>query len=107
MDDTRPPAELDVTDLSAAYRGGGNVIHDVSLKVPTGGITALVGPNGAGKTTLPRAITGLLPAHEGTLPSGKVRLDGRTITRANPSQIVRAGVAQVLEGRQVFPNLTV
>lgn len=103
----KQPAELELSGLEVAYRSGTSVVEDLSLRVDAGGITALVGPNGAGKTTVLRAITGLLPAHGGSLVSGEVLLDGRVMTRANPSQVVRAGVAQVLEGRQVFPNLTV
>ncbi|TDB86100.1 ABC transporter ATP-binding protein [Actinomadura sp. KC216] len=100
-------ASLAVEDLTVGYRTGGVVIEGVSLTVPAGKIVALVGPNGAGKTSLLRAVSGLLKAHQGVIHQGRVSLDGDAITGADASAVVRRGVAQVLEGRQVFPNLTV
>ena len=78
------------------------VLRDVSLRVERAEIVAVIGANGAGKTTLLKGISGLLPQTKGT-----VRLDGVDITREPPHAIVRRGVAQVPEGRQVFAQLTV
>jgi branched-chain amino acid transport system ATP-binding protein len=75
--------------------------------VPSGAIVALLGANGAGKTTLLRAVTGLLDLHRGRITKGRVELDGRDITRSDASAIVRSGLAQVMEGRRVFAELTV
>ncbi|MFE9106419.1 ABC transporter ATP-binding protein [Actinomadura geliboluensis] len=100
-------ASLAVDDLTVGYRTGGVVLEEVSLKVPAGRIVTLVGPNGAGKTSLLRAVSGLLKHHEGAVHRGRVTLDDDVITGADASAVVRRGVAQVLEGRQVFPNLTV
>ena len=83
------------------------MLRGVSLAVPTGQIVALLGANGAGKTTLLRAITGLLDIHRGRVTKGSVQLDGRDITRADASAIVRSGVSQVMEGRRIFAELTV
>jgi branched-chain amino acid transport system ATP-binding protein len=75
--------------------------------VPSGQVVALLGANGAGKTTLLRAITGLLVSHRGRITKGTVRLDGADITGADASKIVRGGLAQVMEGRRIFAELTV
>ena len=83
------------------------VLRGVSLAVPTGKIVALLGANGAGKSTLLRAVTGLLDIHRGRVTKGSVQLDGRDITKADASAIVRAGLSQVMEGRRIFGHLTV
>ena len=67
----------------------------------------LLGPNGAGKTTTLRAITGLLDIHDGAITKGGVRLDGQALDRLRPDQIVRQGLAQVMEGRRILADLTV
>jgi ABC-type branched-subunit amino acid transport system ATPase component len=82
-------------------------LEDVSLVVPAGGAVCLLGPNGAGKTTLLRAVSGLLAFHGGQVVAGTVRLEGRVVTGADATGLVRAGVVQVLEGRHVFAELTV
>jgi branched-chain amino acid transport system ATP-binding protein len=92
--------EVVYDDVLLALRG-------VSLEVPQGSIVALLGANGAGKTTTLRACTGLLPLHRGAVRSGTISLDGRRIDRLGAPDIVRAGIAQVMEGRRVFAELTV
>ena len=92
---------LEVTNLIAGY-GRIEVLRQVNLRLARGELVALVGANGAGKTTLLRAISGLLPTK-----AGSVTLLGQDVTRAAPDARVRAGLAQVLEGRQVFGPLTV
>jgi branched-chain amino acid transport system ATP-binding protein len=82
-------------------------LKGVSLELPQGAIVALLGANGAGKTTALRACTGLLPLHRGAVRRGTISLDGKRIDRLGAPDIVRAGVAQAMEGRQVFPELTV
>jgi ABC-type branched-subunit amino acid transport system ATPase component len=79
----------------------------VSFSVPEGGAVALLGANGAGKTTALRALTGLLRFHGGQVAAGSIRFAGRSITRADAATLVAAGIAQVLEGRRVFADLTV
>ncbi len=90
---------LVVKGLSAGY-GPIRVLQNVDLEAPDGEITVVVGPNGAGKTTLLKAVSGLIP-REGT-----VLLDGVPLP-AEPSAIVSRGLAQVAEGRQLFPQMTV
>ena len=91
---------LQTSGLSASY-GKIRVLHGVDLTVGAGEIVALLGPNGAGKTTLLRALSGLLPW------SGNVRFAGRDLTGASPRDVVRAGLAHVIEGHRVFTHLAV
>jgi branched-chain amino acid transport system ATP-binding protein len=102
----RPPA-LEVRNLEVVYQRIIVVLHGVSLAVPAGTVVALLGPNGAGKTTALRAMAGLLEVHDGEVCKGRVHLDGVDITGVTGAQRVRSGISQVLEGRQVFPALTV
>jgi branched-chain amino acid transport system ATP-binding protein len=91
-------ARLKVERLGAGY-GPIPVLRDVSFEVKPG-LTVILGPNGAGKTTLLRAINGLIPR------TGDVLLDGEDLPEKT-HEIVRAGVALVPEGRQLFPQMTV
>jgi branched-chain amino acid transport system ATP-binding protein len=92
---------LDLSRIDAGY-GRVQVLHEVTVTVPTGEIVALVGANGAGKSTLLRAATGMIG-----LRGGAVRLDDRDLTGASIEHIASAGVAHVPEGRRLFPGLTV
>jgi branched-chain amino acid transport system ATP-binding protein len=98
---------LSVSNLEVVYNDVVLVLRGVSLSVPEGKIVALLGANGAGKTTLLRAVTGLLDIHRGRVTKGTVRLGDRDITHAEAAQIVRSGLAQVMEGRRIFAELTV
>lgn len=92
---------LEVEGLSSAY-GRIRALEGVTLRVDEGALVALIGANGAGKTTLLRTLSGVHPA-----AAGRIRLSGIDITRAQPQARVRAGMAQVPEGRQVFGPLSV
>lgn len=98
---------LAVHNLEVVYSDVVRVLRGVSIEVPEGSIVAVLGSNGAGKTTLLRAVTGLLPVHHGKITKGTVELGGREIHRQDAAAIVRAGVAQVMEGRRVFAEMTV
>jgi branched-chain amino acid transport system ATP-binding protein len=100
-------AELTVNNLEIVYNDVMLVVRGVSVTVRPGAVVALLGANGAGKTTLLRAITGLLPVHRGKITKGRVTLDGRDITTDDPASRVKAGLAQVMEGRRIFGELTV
>jgi branched-chain amino acid transport system ATP-binding protein len=83
------------------------VLKGVSLRVPEGGITALLGANGAGKTTTLKAISNLLRAERGEVTKGSISFAGERIERLNPTLLVRRGLIQVMEGRHCFGHLTV
>src|SRR4030095_8561421 len=79
----------------------------VSLRVPEGGIVALLGANGAGKSTTLKAISGLLRTERGEVTKGAVEFLDKPIHQRDPTDIVRRGIVQVMEGRHVFEHLTV
>ena len=95
------PALLQVRQLECAY-GPVVALAGVSLDVPEGDIVAILGANGAGKSTLLKAISGILAPDR-----GQVLLAGTPIEGQAPDRIVRRGVVQVPEGREIFPLLTV
>ena len=85
-----------------AYYGRVHALKDISLEVAPGEIVAVIGPNGAGKTTLLNAISGVVPAH-----SGQIVLEGQPIAHLSPEKIVRMGISQVPERRQIFGTMSV
>ncbi len=94
-------ALLELKGISARY-GLVQALFGVSLTVEEGEIVCLIGPNGAGKTTTIRTITGALRPFE-----GEVFFQGKNITKARTSSIIRSGMSVVPEGRRVFPKMTV
>jgi branched-chain amino acid transport system ATP-binding protein len=92
---------LEVSGLNVRY-GSVEALRDVSIKVETGRLVAILGANGAGKSTLLRAISGIARAASGTITLG-----GEEITGLSAEEIVRRGVSHVPEGRGIFPDLTV
>ena len=98
---------LSVRDLEVSYSGMVPVLREVSLEVPAGEIVALLGANGAGKTTLLRAISGLLGVHRARVTAGSVELGGEPVDGLPAAGRVRRGLAQVMEGRRIFKELTV
>ena len=102
----RPPL-LEVSNLEVVYNEVSVAVRGISFTVPDGAIVALLGSNGAGKTSTIRALTGLLPLHDGKIREGDVRFDGESIVGRRTQQLVRSGICQVPEGRMVFEYLTV
>jgi branched-chain amino acid transport system ATP-binding protein len=96
-----------VRSLDVVYGGAVRALHAVSLDVLEGEVVALLGANGAGKTTLLRAISGLLSEHDARVTGGDALLDGQSTLGLRAPAIVRKGVAQVMEGRRIFAELTV
>ena len=94
-------AMLQVDGVSAAY-GPIQALSKVSLAVPKGEIVALLGSNGAGKSTTLNAVTRLIQP-----TAGEVRFDGEVISRLPSDEIVRRGLVQVPEGREVFKDMSV
>jgi branched-chain amino acid transport system ATP-binding protein len=98
---------LAVQDIEVSYQGASSAVRGVSLEVPDRGVVALLGANGAGKTTILRSIGGLLRFHGGRVTRGNILFDGMRIDTLDAGQIVRRGIAQVLEGRRLFAEFTV
>jgi branched-chain amino acid transport system ATP-binding protein len=94
-------AQLNVASIDVFY-GGFQALRDISLKVQSGEIVALVGANGAGKSTLLNTISGLIQSSK-----GRIEFEGESITTMDPSQIVALGISQVPQGRRIFPDMTV
>lgn len=98
---------LVLQDLAVTYHNTIPAVQGVSLEVSERSVVALLGANGAGKTTIMRAITGLLTHNRASITRGSILFEGERIDRLNATQIVQRGIAQVLEGRRLFADLTV
>jgi len=84
------------------YYGGSHILRGLSFEVETGKVTTLLGRNGVGKTTLLKTLMGLVKSK-----SGGISFAERDITHAAPHDRVKAGIAYVPQGREIFPRLTV
>ena len=98
---------LAVNNIEVIYDHVILVLKGVSLGVPEGRIVALLGANGAGKTTTLKAISNLLRSERGDVTKGAIEYRGERIDRLSPSELVRRGVVQVMEGRHCFQHLTI
>ena len=98
---------LAVNNIEVIYDRVILVLKGVSLEVPEGGIVALLGANGAGKTTTLKAISNLLKAERGEVTKGSIEYRRERVDRLTPSDLVKRGVIQVMEGRHCFEHLTV
>lgn len=92
---------LEVNTINQYY-GGSHILRDVSLTAPVGECSVILGRNGVGKTTLLKCLMGVLP-----IKSGQILLDGKDISKLSPENRVRAGMAYVPQGRDIFSTLTV
>ncbi len=86
----------------ASYYGKIQALKGIDLEVPEGGIVAILGANGAGKSTTLKTISGLIQPRQ-----GQILFQEQAIHRKEPHQIVRLGICQVPEGRDIFMGLTV
>ena len=100
-------AAIELTNVRAAYHGGVQVLHDISLRVPERGVVALLGGNGAGKTTTMRAIANLLTVERGELTGGSVVMRGERVNGLGAPELVRRGLVLVMEGRHCFAHLSI
>ncbi len=98
---------LEVNGIEVIYNHVILVLKGVSLSVPEGGIVALLGANGAGKTTTLKAVSNLLRAERGEVTKGLIEFRGERVDSMTPSDLVKRGVIQVMEGRHCFAHLTV
>ncbi|MEA1946076.1 MAG: ABC transporter ATP-binding protein, partial [Thermodesulfobacteriota bacterium] len=92
---------LRIDGLNASY-GSIRVLKDVSIQVPAGKVVSIIGANGAGKSTLLKSISGIMK-----IGTGHILYKERNIAGMPANRIVRLGISQVLEGRQIFGHLTV
>jgi branched-chain amino acid transport system ATP-binding protein len=92
---------LQLKNISAGY-GTFQALFDVSLEVRAGEAVAVIGPNGAGKSTLLRVISKLIEAR-----SGELIMEGKAYNAIASHEVISLGIAQVPEGRRLFPRLTV
>ncbi|MFP4031803.1 MAG: ABC transporter ATP-binding protein [Desulfococcaceae bacterium] len=92
---------LRLVNVNSAY-GLVRVLRNVSLHVDAGEIVTLIGANGAGKSTTLRAVSGLQPVQD-----GNIAFEGREIANQRAERLVRFGIAQVPEGRQIFRPMAV
>ncbi len=92
---------LEIKDLWVRY-GGAEVLKGISCEIDEGSVVTLLGANGAGKSTTLRAITGLVKPD-----AGEIWFDGKRIDGLPPQKIVEQGIRHVLEGRALFPYMSV
>src|SRR5258708_12563099 len=94
------PPLLIVDNLAVAY-GAIQAVRGISFTVNVGEVVTLIGANGAGKSTILNTISGLVRAQ-----SGRITFDGQDVTHWSSSRIVRHGIVQVPEGREILGRLT-
>ena len=92
---------LRIEGLNASY-GSIRVLKDLSIQVPVGKVVSIIGANGAGKSTLLKSISGIMKINGGSILYKEQNIAGMPANR-----IVRLGISQVPEGRQIFAHLTV
>ncbi len=98
---------LVLNNIEVIYNDVILVLKGMSLQAPEGRIVALLGSNGAGKTTTLKAISGLLKPENGAVTDGSIEFMSERIDKRDAADIVQRGIFQVMEGRRVFPHLTV
>jgi branched-chain amino acid transport system ATP-binding protein len=97
---------LQLNNVEVVYDRTILVLRGVSLAVPDGQIVALLGSNGAGKSTTLKVISGILRPERGAVTAGSVEWNGVRIEQREPADVVKLGIALVMEGRRVFEHLT-
>lgn len=98
---------LTLNNIEVMYNDVVLVLKGLSMQIEAGQIVALLGSNGAGKSTTLKSISGLLKPENGAVTDGEILFEGRPIHKQDAATTVRQGIFQVMEGRRVFPHLTV
>lgn len=98
---------LKVNNVQVVYEPAILGVKSVSLNLKKGQIVALLGPNGAGKSTTLKAISGLLSTERGRVQQGEIYYEEQRVDGKSPLEMGQLGVCHILEGREVFPSLTV
>ena len=104
---TTPPPILSINNIEVIYDHVILVLKGVSLTVPEGGIVAILGANGAGKSTTLKSISNLMKSERGEVTKGSIEFKGERIDTLTPSDLVKRGCIQVMEGRHCFGHLTI
>ena len=97
-----PEYVVQVTNLTAGYLPGVNILNECSLTATKGELVGIIGPNGAGKSTLLKAIFGLVKVR-----GGEITLNGESIAGLKADKLVSRGVGFVPQNNNVFPSLTI
>ena len=98
---------LKIKNIEVVYNEVVLVIKGLSMEVNKGEIVSLLGANGAGKSTTLKSISGLLKTEDGETTKGNIFFKGNDITNSNPSEIVKNGIFQVMEGRRCIADMTI
>jgi branched-chain amino acid transport system ATP-binding protein len=102
-----PTAILEINNIEVVYNHTIQVLRGLSLSLQAGQIVALLGSNGAGKTTTLKAVSNMLGLERGAITAGSIDFEGVDIRTKAPHALVRGGLFHVMEGRRIFPDLTV
>ncbi|TXH71583.1 MAG: ABC transporter ATP-binding protein [Thiothrix sp.] len=98
---------LSIKNIEVIYDHVILVLKGISLEVPKGGIVALLGANGAGKTTTIKSVSNILKTERGEVTKGSIEFESQRVEDLSPTELVKRGVVQVMEGRHCFGHLTV
>lgn len=101
VEEPRGGALLELKKVTKIF-GGLVAVQDVDLQINRGEIISIIGPNGAGKTTVFNLITGIYRP-----TSGEILLDGKSMVRLNPDQVLVQGIARTFQNIRLFNNMTV
>ncbi|WP_035723068.1 ABC transporter ATP-binding protein [Fodinicurvata fenggangensis] len=93
---------LEVSDVVAGYTREVPILNGLDLTAEDGRVTVIIGPNGAGKSTLLKTIYGYLKPERGT-----IKHDGQSIVGYSPKDMLRKGIAYLIQGHSIFPRMTV
>ena len=93
---------LEVRNVVAGYTKEVPILNGVDLTAQSGRVTVILGPNGAGKSTLLKAIYGYLKPSE-----GEITHDGTPLVGSKPKDMLREGIAYLIQGHSIFPRMTV
>jgi branched-chain amino acid transport system ATP-binding protein len=107
MPSAAPDTILEINNIEVVYSHTIQVLRGLSLSVRAGQIVALLGSNGAGKTTTLKAVSNMLGLERGAITAGSIRFAGTDTRTQAPHALVRGGLFHVMEGRRIFPDLTV
>lgn len=93
---------LKVSDVVAGYTREVSILNGIDLTAADGRVTVIIGPNGAGKSTLLKTIYGYLKPQRGTITH-----DGKSLVGLAPKDMLREGIAYLIQGHSIFPRMTV